>query len=263
MSSVATLPIGTEVVDRRVLGAFRLVDSITGKTVTDGMTVTAAGLKIRANRSGVWAVLDAPGLTAATNDFAGTAAAPPAQKFVIQVSDPARYYLPRQATLTLPASLAPLGTGGIFTPQSVSVFAGPGASAGINWAKLRLSVVQAGTAQGLGYALVQVTNTATNVVLATGMTDLRGEALLAVAGLGVTASAAAGGAVMQKTTPVSIAAFFDTNNGDTASSTQPAGWLPDPDQMLLNLKGASVKSATQAAQLSPGTSQSFTLSIST
>jgi len=90
------------------------------------------------------------------------------------------------------------------------------------------------------------------------MTDLRGEALLAVPGLGVTANATAGGSVMQKSTAVSISAFFDM-----ANSTQPAGWLPDPDQMLLNLKGASVKSATQAAQLSPGTSQSFTLSIST
>ena len=257
MSSVATLPIGTEAVDRRVLGGFRLVDSITGKTVTNSMTVTGAGLRIRANRSGVWAVLDAPGLSAATNDFAGTAPPVPPQKFVIEVSDPAKYYLPRQATLSLPAPLAPAGTTGIFTPQPVTVFAGPGASAAINWAKLRISVVKAGTSQGLGYALVQVTNTSTSTVLATGMTDLRGEALLAVPGLGVTASAAAGGAVMQKTTAVTITAFFDTTN-----TTQPAGWLPDPDQMLLNLHGASVKSVTQSAQLSPGTSQPFTLAIS-
>jgi hypothetical protein len=257
MSSVTTLPMGTETVDRRVLGGFRLVDSITGKTVTDGMTVTGTVLKIRANRSGVWAVLDAPGLSAATNDFAGTAAPPPPQKFVIQVSDPARYYLPRQATLTLPAPPAPVGTAGIFMPQVVTVFAGPNAGTGINWAKLRLSVVNAATSQRLGHALVQVTSTATNAVLATGMTDLRGEALLAVPGLGVTASAAAGGAVMQKSTAVSITAFFDT-----ATSNQPPGWLPDPDRMLLNLKGASVKSATQAAQLSPGTAQSFMLSIS-
>ena len=259
MSSAAALPIANEAVDRRVLGGFRLVDSITGKTVTDGMTVTGAGLRIRANRSGVWAVLDVAGLSAATNDFAGTAAPLAAQNFTIRVVDPAGCYLPRQATLSLPTPIAPVGTAGIFTPQRVTLFAGPGANAGINWARLHISVVHAATtpAQGLGYALVQVTNTATNAVLANGMTDLRGEAMLAIPGLGVTANAAAGGAVMQKTTAVSIAAFFDT-----AIPSQPAGWLPDPDQMLLNLHGGSVKSATQTAQLSPGTSQSFTLSIS-
>lgn len=262
MSSTAVLPLGSEAaavefVDRRVLGGFRLADSITGKTITGGMTVTSAGLRIRANRSGVWAVLDAPGLSAATNDFVGTAAPLPPQNFVIQISDPAGYYLPRQATLSLPAPLAPVGAVGIFTPQRVTLYAGPSAEAGINWARLHLSVVRAASTQGLGNAIVQVTNTSSNTVLATGMTDRRGEAMLAIPGLGVTANAAAGGAVMQTTTAVSIAAYFDT-----AILNQLAGWLPDPDQMLLNLKGASVKSATQAAQLSPGTSQSFTLSIS-
>jgi len=259
MSSIAALPIGTEAVDRRVLGGFKLVDSITGRTVTGGITVTGAGLRIRANRSGIWAVLDAPGLSAAANDFAGTAAQLPVQNFTIKVSDPAKYYLPRQATLSLPAPVAPVGTAGIFTPQKVTLFAGPGAGAGINWARLHLSVAKAGTApaQGLGYALIQVTATANNAVLAMGMTDLRGEAMLAIPGLGVTANPEGGGSVTTNTTAVSITAFFDTTN-----FTQSTGWLPDPDQMLLNLKGASVKSATQAAQLSSGTSQSFTLSIS-
>ena len=256
MSPVMMLPIGTEVIDRRVLGGFRLVDSITGKTVTEGMTVTGAGLKFRSNRSGVWAVLDAPGMSLSTNDFYGTATPLATQKFTIQVSDPAKYYLPRQATLTIPAPSSAAGTPGVFTPLAVTMFAGPGAGAAINWAKLRLSVLRAGTTQGLGYAMVQVTNTASNAVLATGMTDLRGEVFLAIPGLGVTANAVPGGAVMQKTTAVSIAAFFDTD------STHVPGWMPDPDQMLLNLKGASVKSATQAAQVSPRTAQSFTLALS-
>jgi hypothetical protein len=73
-------------------------------------------------------------------------------------------------------------------------------------------------------------------VAATGMTDSRGEALLAVPGLGVQVSADASGAVTEITIPVTVQAWFDPT-----VLTQPTGWIPNPDDILSKLSSAALK----------------------
>ena len=260
MSAALVVPPRREFVDRRVLGGFRCVDSITGKTVVAPLTVNSSALTIRPNHSGTWVVFNGAGLAALTNDFQPPSVWPNPTVFEISIQDHSGTYLPRRATLQIPAKLAPASDpASVFNPQIITLCVTPSAQAGANWAVIRASVLRAGTTpmQGLADTLVRVTRTSDNVVLATGMTDARGEAMLAVPGLGVRASSSGSGAVLEATTAVSVTAYFDA-----AALTQPAGWLPDPDEMLANLGGASVKSATQTAQLGSGLSINLKFLIS-
>jgi hypothetical protein len=258
MSTAALLLPGTvENVDRRVLGAFRLVDSITGSTVAAPLVVTSAQLTLRQNRSGIWVVFNGPGFTPLTNSFDPPAVLPAAQPFTLSIQDPSGQYLPRQATVNMPAPLTPASDpASVFNPQAITMFASAGAPLGVNWAVVRASVMRAVPAQALGNALLRVIRTSDNSLLATGMTDARGEALLAVPGLGVRAGSNAGGPVLEATTAVSIVASFDSNQ-----FAQPAGTLPNPDQLLANLAAATVKTTAQTAQLGAGLSISLAFSI--
>ncbi len=258
MSTVTFLSQAVEAVDRRVLGGFRCVDSLAGKTVTDQLAVTSSGLTVRPNRAGIWVVFNAPGLALPADDFLAGGPWPAPQPFLIQVRDLAGRYLPRQATLPLPATLPPsLGANSLFSPQVVTLFAGPAMTAGANWATLHISAVHTQTGQGLPYAIVQAKAASDGTVLATGMTDSRGEALIAIPGLGVRASDSSAGAVMQALTMVTAEVFFDPS-----VLARPTAWLPDPDQQLLHLNDPSVFNATQTAQLGSGISQPLSFSIS-
>jgi hypothetical protein len=260
MSSATLLAGVVENVDRRVLGAFRCVDSITGASVQITPVVNSPVLKIRQNHSGIWVIFNGPGFAAVSDDFLASGTYPPPAPFVVTINDPSGTYLSRQATLQVPAPLTPVSDpASIFNPRSIILYATAGLPVGQNWAVVRASVVRSATnpPQGLGSALVRVTRTSDSTVLATGMTDARGEALVAVPGIGVRASSNASGAVLEATTAVTVAAFFDP-----AILTQPAGWLPDPDMLLANLGGAGIKTASQAAQLGAGLSISLSFSIS-
>ena len=260
MSTTYMLPTRQEFVDRRVLGGFRCVDSITGKTIVAPLAVTNSVLTIRPNRSGTWIVFNGTGLAPLTNDFLPPGSWPASTAFDVSIQDHSGMYLSRRAKIQIPAKLAPASDpASVFTPQVIPLFASSSASVGANWAVIRASVVRAGVTpvQGLAMSLIRVIRTSDNAVLATGMTDQRGEALLAVPGLGVRASSSSSGSVMEATTAVSVAAYFDAT-----VQTQPAGWLPNPDEILANLSGASVKSATQTALLGAGLSLTLNFSIS-
>jgi hypothetical protein len=260
MSAASLLPGTFENVDRRVLGAFRLIDSITGGTVSGPMTVQSPGLTLRQNRSGIWVIFNGPNFTPLTNSFLPPANWPPPAPFTVSIQDPSGKYLARLATLEVPAPLtAASDPASVFNPQGITLFASAGAAMGANWAVVRASVVRAATTppQGLANAILRVTRTSDNSILAVGMTDARGEALLAVPGLGVRAGTTPAGPVLEATTAVSVEAFFDST-----FLTQPAGFLPNPDQLLSNLGAASVKTDTLTAQLGAGLSIPLNFSIS-
>jgi hypothetical protein len=260
MSAASLLPGTFENVDRRVLSAFRLVDSITSGTITAPMTVRCAPLTLRQNRSGIWVVFNGPGFASLTNSFLPPDPGPTAVSFALSIQDPSGQYLPRLAAIRVPAPLTPASDpASIFNPQPITLYASAGAALGVNWAVIRASVTRAAATppQGLENAILRVTRTSDNSPLAVAMTDARGEALLAVPGLGVRAGSSAGGPVLEATTAVSVEAFFDSN-----SLNQPSGSLPDPDQLLANLGGASVKTAAQTAQLGAGLTISLSFSIS-
>jgi len=240
----------SESIDRRVLGGFVFVDSITGEHVAAPLAVTSKTLRLRANGRGVYAIFDAPGLSQYTTQFDPPATGwPAAQRFEVTVRDPSLKYIARRAEVQAPQSLA-----AVSTPQPVNLYAGPSAALGPNWAVVRASVTGS-AGNGLPWAVLQVIRS-DNSVAATGMTDARGEAVLAVTGLGVQVSASASGAVTETTIPVTVKAWFDPS-----VLAQPAGWIPNPDDILGNLSNASLKSGQQTGALGAGQILSAAITI--
>jgi hypothetical protein len=230
----------SESIDRRVLGGFVFVDAITGASIVDPLKVTSTILQLRLNRSGVYAIFDAPGFVAQTNQFIPAAPWPAVQSFEVTARDPSLRYLARRAQVQAPQSLT-----GVFSPQQIPLYASPSAVLAPNWAVVRASVTgSAGNA--LPWAVLQVIKS-DNTVAAAGMTDARGEALLAVMGLGVQVSANASGAVTETTIPVTVQAWFDPS-----VLQQPAGWIANPDDILGNLSNASLKTGKLSGTLGAG-----------
>jgi hypothetical protein len=250
-----------ESVDRRALGAFRCVDSVTGTAILDALAATSDSLVLKPNRSRLYVIFNGPGFSPLTAQFLPAAATwPPPASFEVLVRDPQGRYLPRRATVQVPQKLAPASDpASVFNPQTVTMFRSSSAPVLPNWAVMRVSVARSGTdpAQGLPWSIVRVTRTSDNTVLATGMGDARGEALLAVRGIGVQVSGNGGGAVVASTVDVSVDVWFDPGVLE-----QPAGWVPNPDEVLSNLAAPQLKHAAQAAKLGAGMSLALGFSIS-
>jgi hypothetical protein len=231
----------TESVDRRVLGGIVFVDAMTSTSIVDPLSVTGTSLKLRVNRSGVYAIFDAPGFTSLTSQFnPATPAWPAAQSFELTVRDTSGRYLARRAQVQAPQSLS-----AVSTPQPVLLYPGPSAPTAPNWALVRASVTDTG-GSGLPWAVIRVIR-ADNSIAATGVTDARGEALLAVMGLGVQVSTTTTGSVTEITIPVTVQAWFDPG-----VRQQPPGWIPDPDDILGNLSNTLLKTGRGTGALGAG-----------
>ena len=228
-----------ESVDRRVLGGFVFVDAITSETITAPLAVSSPDLRVRANRSGIYGIFDATGLSALTTQFLPAPGWPAPQSFEITVRDPSLRYLARRAAVKAPQSPTD------FAAQRIVLYGSPSAALAPNWAVVRASVkTSAGT--GLPWAAVQVIKSDTSVAAA-GVTDARGEAVLAVTGLGLQMTADASPSVTETTIPVTVQAWFDP-----AVLQQPAGWIPNPDDIFANLSNPSLKSGKQTGALGAG-----------
>jgi len=250
----------SESVDRRVLGAFRCVDAITGNSVMDPLPVSGSQLTLRPNRSGIYVIFNAPGLASLTTQFDPPGAWPAPSSFEVSIQDPTRRYLPRRAQVRAPQEpVSGTEPAPVLSPQTVTLYPAAAAAVGANWAVVHVSVVLAGTnpPHGLPWPVVRVLLAADNSVLATGAGDARGEALLAVPGIGVQVNAGGGGAVLQSNIAVVVQAWFDPS-----ALTQPAGWVPNPDDLLSNLAAVGLKTATQSATLGAGQRIAISLSIS-
>lgn len=264
-----------ENVDRRVLAGFRCVDAITGASILQPLSVDGSPLAIRRNTSGIFAVLDAPGLTALTTKFLPPADGswPLPTNATITIQDPSLRYLPRRAQIAVPQPLpmtAPPGTTAphttslaappppppVTTPQDIFLYPTPAAPLAPNWAVVRASVASSSAPPvPLPWAVIQVTMSGSPPV--NGVANNRGEALTAVAGLGLQLSASGTGAVTETTTPATVTALFDP-----ATLAQPKGWIPNPDDILLNLSSTKWKTASATVQLAPGQTVFVNLTIS-
>lgn len=230
----------TETVDRRVVGGIRFVDGITGNSIQSPLQASCPQLTTKQNRSGIYVIFNGPGYTPLTNEFIPDPSTWPTtqQTYEVTVSDPSLRYLPRRANVTAPMSLTAL------TPQNVSLYSGPSSAPEANWAVVRASVVNSAGA-GLPYAVIQIVKS-DNSIAATGVSDARGEALLAVPGLGLQVSSTSTDPVTEATTAVTLKAYFDPS-----TLTQPAGWVPNPDDILTNLANTALKTGTQTGAIGP------------
>ncbi|HEX6042351.1 hypothetical protein [Longimicrobium sp.] len=235
-----------ETIDRRVLAALRFRDAVTGATVAAPLDVRAAGARWIRNRRGWWILAGAPGLEAHTASFAAPPAAPALGSVAlgVRVADPAGRYLPRVVSLALPRNPDPLKADkpdSLFQPVEVDLFPSPAAAVSPNWAVLRVSAL--GADGPLAGALLRVVRKASpTTVLGQGMTDARGEGLIAVAGIPVTTWEEEQGSVLATEVEARVDLFWQAGAGP-----------PDPDAL------GKLKKATKTATVKLASGRHATL----
>lgn len=246
-------------VQRRVLGAVRFVDGVSGRPVTDGLRVqTPEGAVLRLGREGRFVIWQAPGLEAHTTAFEAAPAQPALGSMALaaQVTDGRGRYLPRQFVVDLPRdpdASRSREPDSLFQPHDVVLYAAPvaGLSAGI--AALRVSTRIGVSQTPLGHVLLQVARNSDGALLGTGFSDARGEALVLLPTVpAVIASEDDGdGPVMTRRIEATLRAFYD-----------PAGAaLPiDPDRLIE--RTAVLPGVARTLSLTAGQTITLTLTIS-
>jgi hypothetical protein len=210
----------------RVLGAIRFLDGTTLQKVGGGLKVQAGEAVLRPNRSGLFVIWSAP-----------------ASPLVGTVTDTSANYLPRQFTVQLPRDTNPAHAdqaASIFQAVDVRLLPSPVASVFPGWAVLRARVKKAGSDTTLANALIRISRTSDLKLLAVGMSDSRGEALVPVPGVPVTTFDSGAGPVTATEIDVQIQTVFD-----------PAiTGLPDPDD--LEARKGALPSSTASAKVASG-----------
>lgn len=181
----------SENLERRVLGAVRFRDAVTGLDVAAPLRVTAPGVRWVRNLRGWYVAASAPGLEAHTLSVDRPPSQPAAGKVPVALAaeDPEGTYLPRRAVLSLPRDPDPAkkdAASSLFAPAEVELFPSPAAPVMPGWAVVRVSARTAAGAPAAGALLRVVRKGNQGELLGRGMTDARGEALVAVPGIPVT-----------------------------------------------------------------------------
>jgi len=185
-----------EILDTRILGALRWIDAVTHTPIAGPLAVTGTGLRFTRNLSGLTVITQAAGLEAYTRTF--DLASLPAGEVVpngditltADVTDPSGSYLPRRFTLNLPRDPSPevlppdsrRPPRSLFTPFDVALLPAPAARLPAGCAEVRL-LIQTPAKVGIRNALARVVATTGGAVLGCGLSDARGEVLVAIPGL--------------------------------------------------------------------------------
>jgi hypothetical protein len=253
-------------VDARVAGAVRFVDSVTAAPIDTRLQVTAPGASLLRNRSGLYVLHDVAGLAEYQAHFDAPPAvpAPGSVEVVLSVQDPDGRYLPRAAALSVPRNpaLPPSDPASLFHPVDIPLYRASSAPLAANWAVLR-AVVVAGNDDHLGGALLRVLRN--GIVLARGLSDWRGEALVPVAGVPVTTFAEGDGAVVTSEIEVAVEAVFDPDTGtrtsaaDVAAGRMPA-MLPCVDPAAIEIK-SGLPGAQQTLLIAARRTQTLSIAV--
>jgi hypothetical protein len=182
-----------ERIDRRVLGAVRAVDAVTGRPIARPLLVAANGARFLRNREGLYVITDAPGLSDHLRRFEAPPATPSPGAAAIErlrIEDPLGQYLARLARVPLPRAPQPAAPGepALFEPEDVVMLLAPAASPRLDWGGWRARVRRAPPPDEplRGVLLVLAWTTPGGVAMrARGLSDERGEALVPVPGLPV------------------------------------------------------------------------------
>ena len=136
-------------------------------------------------------------------------------------------HLPRRLSLALPRD--PEGEGeedSLFRPRVVRLFPAARSRTGPNWSVLRVTLTEDGTGDALGGGLVRVRRNGD--VLARGLTDGRGEALVAAVGVPLLTFGEEEDAVVVDEVAVTVEAAFDPDEGTRMSAAALAAGEPPP-----------------------------------
>jgi hypothetical protein len=149
-----------------------------------------------------------------------------AEPLPIEVRDPGGRYLARRVVMALPRDPDPARAGeadSLVRAMDVPMYPSASAPLGANWVELRVAVRDAANGDALGGALLRVVAGAR--VLARGLTDWRGEALVPVGGVPVTTWSSEPGAVVITEISASLECYFDPAAGTRdAVPVEMAAW---------------------------------------
>lgn len=266
MSSLIT---EMERVEHRILGALRCVDASTGARVDAPLQLSVSGAKILRNRSGLYILHSADALAAHAAAFDAPPPTPDIGdvKLTASVIDLSGRYIARFAKIALPRDpLAAHATNpdSLFRPQDIALYPASTATTGANWACLRVSVRDQASGDALGGALLRVTQGAT--VLARGLSDWRGEALVCVPGVPVTTWSDDPDAVVISEINVQLEVVFDPASGlrtlasDVGNGHAPAQ-LPQVDPDFLEANRSTLPHDAQSIQIAAGRVQTLSLPL--
>ena len=175
-------------IDRRVLGAIRFVDRATSNIIMRPISVRAQTATLIRNRSSLYVISEADGLTAHNNEFIAPPETPSLNtvSVEVQVSDPLGHYLPRTVNILLPRDADPDNfdnAASLFQPVNVALYASSNAKVLNNWSTIRASVKRNDGTLGLlpvRGCLLRIVRVSDDAVLASGLSDERGEVLIIV-----------------------------------------------------------------------------------
>src|SRR5262245_18076525 len=127
-----------ERVEKRVLGAVRLVNAVNGLSITRPVSFFGDGLSLTRNVHGDYVILNAPTLWEHTRTFEGPPSTPTMKSVKIPVSihDPAGEFLPQKFLLELPRDPEPEKPDSIFEPILMPLYLSPTARSEISWVVL-------------------------------------------------------------------------------------------------------------------------------
>lgn len=253
-----------ERVESRVLGAVRCIDAVTRTQIDTPLQLQLTAGTLRRNRSGLYVIVRADALAAHETSFALPPAAPAlgSVRLPLTVQDPLGRYLPRRTTLALPRDPLAGQPDALFSPIELALYPASAAPTGANWSLLRASVREQASGDALGGALLIVR--ADGRVLARGLSDWRGEALVPVPGVPVTTWSDEPDAVVVSELAAELQWIFDPATGlSTPLAAVQAGRapavLPLVDPESLESRAATLPRATQAVALAAGRSVSLSL----
>ncbi len=261
-----------ESVDRRVLGAIRCVDEITGNSVLNAFPSPVPQLTLRPNRSAIYVIFNAPGLAAKPHSLIrprlGRMLRRSRSRFKTRIGgichvgqnigsakaaaavDPSQPFDPAKV-LSDPVV--------VFNPQPVPLFPSPASpclaelGSDPHFGRSQWSCSAEGFAVGQWYRFRATDNKA--YWRPQGGRPGRGVACHPRTGPGDERQRHGSGNLSER--DVTITSWFDPG-----MRNQSPGWIPNPDDILNNLASASLKTGTLTTQVGPGQTLNRSLAIS-
>ena len=234
-----------ELQENRILGAVRFIDAVTALPIDAPLAVRAAGVRWIRNRRSYWVIAEAPAFDAYESSFTAPPAAPAVGSVTLpfQVSDPGGRWLPRLGSIALPRDPDPAnGTKpqSLFAVTDVPLYPAPAAPIERGWAIVYGSVAATTPGTTLAGALVRVVRDSDGVRIGAGLSDARGEVLIAVEGIPSTSLGVGDGPVVTTDVVVQLQVVWDPA----------AGPVPDPDALEARRVALLVRQTT--ARLAAG-----------
>ncbi len=180
-------------VDRRVLAGLRFLDRTTGGVILSPLQLSADNTDFIRNISNIFVISRAPGLEAHTREFSQVPSTPALESIDINVSiiDPSGRYHPRLVSVQLPRDADPANSANansLFQTIDIQLYPTVITKIQANWSVVRGSIIDVSETEPepvIG-ALIRIVREADDEVLASGITDERGEVVAIVPGVPIT-----------------------------------------------------------------------------